>query len=139
LIVTMVGYTVVSWQAGAAPIGLVAAALALSFRITGMAEWMLDAVANLFGTLGQLRQALRTVAQPLAVTEAPGATALRVERGAIGIHDLVHHYGQERGGLAGVSLAIAAGEKVGIVGRSGAGKSTLVNLVLRFFDAESGR
>ena len=41
-------------------------------------------------------------------------------------------------GSIDLSLEIAGGEKVGLVGRSGAGKSTLVNLVLRFFDAESG-
>jgi len=38
-----------------------------------------------------------------------------------------------------LSLNIAPGEKVGLVGRSGAGKSTLVNLLLRFYDLEGGR
>ena len=41
--------------------------------------------------------------------------------------------------IEGLSLDIAAGEKVGLVGRSGAGKSTLVNLLLRFYDLEKGR
>ena len=38
-----------------------------------------------------------------------------------------------------LSLTVRPGEKVGLVGRSGAGKSTLANLLLRFYDLESGR
>lgn len=58
--------------------------------------------------------------------------------GAIRITNVSHHYGTGSGGLDGLSLEIAAGEKVGLVGRSGASKSTLVNLILRFFDPEVG-
>ena len=49
------------------------------------------------------------------------------------------HYGKGKGVIEDLSLTVRPGEKVGIVGRSGAGKSTLVNLLLRFYDLESGR
>ena len=43
-----------------------------------------------------------------------------------------------RGALHGLSLSVAAGETVGIVGASGAGKSTLAKLALRFYDPDRG-
>jgi ATP-binding cassette subfamily B multidrug efflux pump len=139
LTVGLIGYAIVLWQAGTAPLGLIAAAVALSVQITGMAEWLLDAVSNLFGDLGALRQSLDSVGKPLEIVDTPDAAELVVSGGAIALSDVRHHYGKDDGGLEGLSLAIAAGEKVGIVGRSGAGKSTLVNLILRFFEAEAGR
>ena len=138
LIVALVGYAVILWQSGGAPLGLIAASLALSFRITGMAEWMLDAVSSLFAHLGAMRQSLLTVAQPVAIEDASDARPLAIDRGEITFKGVKHHYGKGDGGLDGVSLRIAAGEKIGLVGRSGTGKSTLVNLLLRFFDPEAG-
>jgi len=138
LLVGLIGYGIVLWSSGAAPVGLVAAALALSFRITSMAEWLLDAVSSLFGSVGALRQAIGTIAQPLAIADRPGAGELVVRGGAIRLTSISHHYGKGSGGLDRLSLEIGPGEKVGLVGRSGAGKSTLVNLILRFYEAESG-
>lgn len=53
--------------------------------------------------------------------------------------DIHFHYGKKGGVIAGLSLDIRPGEKIGLVGPSGAGKSTLVNLLLRLYDLESGR
>ena len=139
LLVGLIGYAILLWQAGGAAVGLVAIAVTLSFRITAMAEWLLDAVSSFFNSLGALRQGLKTVAQPLALADRPDAQPLRLAGGAIRFIDITHRYGKEDGGLDGLSLDVAAGEKVGLVGRSGSGKSTLVNLLLRFFDPETGR
>jgi ATP-binding cassette, subfamily B, multidrug efflux pump len=138
LLVGLVGYAIALWQAGDAPLGIIAASLALSYRISGMAEWLLDGVASLFGYVGSARESLKTVAQPLDIADAPDAGELVVKRGAIRLSEVSHHYGRGDGGLDRVSLEIAPGEKVGLVGRSGAGKSTLVNLILRFFETETG-
>jgi ATP-binding cassette, subfamily B, multidrug efflux pump len=139
LTVGLVGYTVVLWQAGNAPIGIVAAALALTFRIHGMAEWMLDAVASLFGYAGATHEALKTVAQPIDIVDSPDAVNLVQVAGAVRFDQVSHHYGKGDGGLDRVSIDIRPGERIGLVGPSGVGKSTLVNLLLRFFDTETGR
>ena len=46
--------------------------------------------------------------------------------------------GRRAAALADVSLTVAAGQSVAIVGRSGSGKSTLVNLLPRFYDVTAG-
>jgi ATP-binding cassette subfamily B protein len=60
-------------------------------------------------------------------------------RGQIELRDVQFRYqGQRQDALAGVSLAIAPGETVALVGQTGAGKSTLVKLIARFYDVSSG-
>ncbi len=138
VIVGFVGYGIWLWSVDAATIGVISAAIALSLRITTMADWILDSIWWLFQRIGSLREALQTIGQPIEIPQDDNAPELKVGKGAIEINQLHHHYGQRYGGLSDVSLAISPGEKVGIVGRSGAGKSTLVNLLLRFFEAEKG-
>ncbi len=60
-------------------------------------------------------------------------------RGQIEFRDVHFSYaGQPEEALAGVSLVVAPGETVALVGQTGAGKSTMVKLVARFYDVTSG-
>jgi ATP-binding cassette subfamily B multidrug efflux pump len=62
-----------------------------------------------------------------------------VSKGEIRFEGIRFGYGRAAGVIDGLTLTVAPGEKIGLIGRSGAGKSTLVNLMLRFFDLEGGR
>ncbi len=64
---------------------------------------------------------------------------LHVARGEIRFEHVGFHYGSASRVINDLTLTIRPGEKIGLVGRSGAGKSTLVNLLLRFYEVESGR
>ena len=59
--------------------------------------------------------------------------------GALEFHDVTFRYPQnEYVSLNGVSIKIAPGEKVGIIGRSGSGKSSLAKLLVGFYQPDSG-
>jgi len=73
------------------------------------------------------------------IIDRPGAKSLTPNGGAISFHDVSFTY-QDGGGqtLSQVTLDVPAGQKIALVGPSGAGKSTIFNLLLRFYDAQSG-
>jgi ATP-binding cassette, subfamily B, bacterial len=64
----------------------------------------------------------------------------RAFREGIAFEDVWFTYpGQDRPALAGVSLAMAPGESLALVGHNGSGKTTLVKLLLRLYDPDRGR
>lgn len=139
LIVAVVGLAIMLWAQGETSAGMVAAASALVLRLNAMTGWIMWAVTGLFREIGVVREGMETIAQPIALVDAPDAKPLQITDTTIEFRNVSHHYGRDSGGVNGLSLTIKAGEKVGLVGRSGAGKSTLVKLLLRFYDAERGQ
>ncbi len=73
------------------------------------------------------------------IADGPDAKPLAFSQGAIRLETVDFSYSEELPALKNVSLDIAAGSKVALVGPSGAGKSTILNLIPRFYDADSGR
>jgi ATP-binding cassette subfamily B multidrug efflux pump len=131
------------WLAGQASAAAVATALPLAWQIANMAGWVSWEVSGIFENIGVVQEGMETIAVPHALTDRLDARELQVRGGTIRFDHVDFSYGGlARGGRAVISdlcLEIAAGERVGVVGRSGAGKSTLVSLLLRFHDVEGGR
>ncbi len=87
--------------------------------------------------LQRIKSLLRT---PTSTPEAASPVPVSRLRGQIELRDVSFTYpGQRQEALAGVSLSVAPGETVALVGQTGAGKSTLVKLIARFYDVSSGR
>jgi ATP-binding cassette, subfamily B, multidrug efflux pump len=139
LIVGASGLAIWLWSLGAVSIGAIAVVTGLVIRIVAMSGWVLFTVAGIFENIGVVQEGLETISRDQEVVDAPNARPLVVRRGEIRFENIRFHYGRKSGIIDDLSLMVAPGEKVGLVGRSGAGKSTLVNLLLRFYDLERGR
>jgi ATP-binding cassette, subfamily B, multidrug efflux pump len=142
LLVGTAGMSVWLWQAGHITPAIVATCLPLVWQIANMAGWVSWEVSGIFENVGVVQEGIQTIAVPHTLVDAPSATELVVPHGDIQFNNVNFSYGQAASGgrtvLQDLNLHIRAGERVGLVGRSGAGKSTLVNLLLRFYDVESG-
>ncbi|TIU50927.1 MAG: ABC transporter ATP-binding protein [Mesorhizobium sp.] len=127
------------WMGQAVTIGAVAVVIGLVLRMWGMSQWIMWEMSGLFENIGTVQDGIASISLPRLVEDRPDAREINVSKGDIRFEDIRFHYGKQKGVIENLSLAVKPGEKVGIVGRSGAGKSTLVNLLLRFYDLESGR
>ncbi|MGB0205889.1 MAG: ABC transporter ATP-binding protein [Neptuniibacter sp.] len=127
------------WLQDSISVGAIAIAIALALRLNGMAHWIMWEISALFENIGTVADGMETLSQPLMIQDKPNAKELQVTDGAIKFDHVGFHYGEDKRVIENLSLMIKPGEKVGIVGRSGAGKSTVVNLLMRFYDVESGQ
>lgn len=145
LVFAIAALSIYLWADSAISVGAIAIAVSLALRLNGMAQWIMWEVSSLFENIGTVADGITTLSQPAQVLDAVDAKPLQVSRGAISFNNVGFNYGKAGSDngkapvLQQLNLEIKPGEKVGLVGRSGAGKSTLVNLLLRFYDVESGK
>ena len=139
LIFSAGGYAILLWHTGEIGPGAVAAVSAMALRVNGMSHWIMWQMASLFENIGTVQDGIATLTRAAKVEDAPDARTLQVSRGEVVFDQVSFNYNGQRQVLDGLSLTVRPGEKIGLVGRSGAGKSTLTNLLLRFYDIDSGQ
>ena len=127
------------WTQSLITVGAIALATGLVIRIVNMSGWIMWVVTGIFENIGMVQDGLRTISQPVSVTDREQAKPLAVASGEVRFEHVDFHYGKKRGIIGDLNLNIKPGEKIGLIGPSGAGKSTLVNLLLRLYDVEGGR
>ena len=135
---SVAGVSIYLWSDSIVTVGAIAIAVSLSLRLSGISHWIMWEISMLFENIGTSVDGMRTLSKPIDIKDKKEASELSLVNGEIHFDSIQFNYDVDKPVLNDFSLHIKPGEKVGVVGRSGAGKSTLVNLLLRFYDLDSG-
>ncbi len=138
--------TLIVWLAGAAVIDgeLSGGEVVLLLAYTLMVASSLASLASLWGNLqraiGASERVFALLDEAPTIRDRDDATPLAAPRGAVDLDAVCFSYPTRPDVpvLTDVTLAVAPGETVALVGRSGAGKSTIAALIQRFWDPDRG-
>jgi len=144
--VAFAGVDVILWQGGLLVLqhGLTEGGFLQFLLYAFIVAAAVGSLASLFGSYQEAVGAAHRVFEMLSTVSAVAEPAdpeplRRPARGAIAFENVTFRYGDELPDvLRGVSLTIAPGEVVALVGPSGAGKTTIASLLPRFWDVTAG-
>lgn len=111
----------------------------LSFWMLGMVWYMSYQLMVFMREIAAIKEALNLIAVGHDIKDQPSAQTLKVTKGEIVFENVTFGYQKNHNIFENLNLTLRSGEKVGLVGFSGSGKSTFVNLLLRFYDIQSGK
>lgn len=111
----------------------------ITLQMLGQIWHLSMTLQGMFRNYGIIDSALQICRRSHHVVDKPEARDLRVYNGAITFENVMFHYKKSTPLFSELSVTIKGGEKVGLVGFSGSGKTSFVNLLLRFYDIQSGK
>ena len=113
-----------------------------TYNLTMRLNYVSSMMQRINRALGDAAEMTRVLDEPRLVADDPDAPELKVTEGAIDFEHLSFAYRDAAAGenvFDDLTLHVAAGQRVGLVGKSGSGKTTLTKLLLRLDDVQGGR
>ena len=95
-------------------------------------------VTELQNSVACARHLFELIDEPLEEPDAEGACELGQVEGKVELDDVTFSYVPGKPILEHVELAAEPGRRIALVGHTGCGKTTLINLLMRFYDVDSG-
>ena len=95
-------------------------------------------VVTIQETLAAAERVFGFLEEPEEAPDELDSKTIEKIRGAVEFHDVCFSYDKKKPIIKNFTASIKPGEQVAIVGPTGAGKTTIINLLMRFYDPDSG-
>jgi len=105
----------------------------------GPLQWMSRVTDHLGRALASAERVFEILDTAPDIRDAKEVVALPRIEGKVEFKDVVFGYEPHKPVLKEVTFDVQPGEMIGLVGQSGAGKSTTINLICRFYEAQTGQ
>jgi ATP-binding cassette subfamily B protein len=139
LIVGMLFLLIYGWQHRWVTLGDFTQIMMQSFYLSGWVWFVSDQIKYFIKNAATVNSALSLIQKPHDIIDAPHALVLEVPRGEVTFDKVHFSYSGNHTVFTDLTVTLAAGKKVGLVGLSGAGKTTFMNLLLRLYDLQGGK
>ena len=123
---------------GRVTLGNVSSFIQYSRRFSGPINEMANIFAEVQSACAAAERVFRLLDEPPEKPDAAGAKTLTDVHGAVTLDHVRFGYTEDRVIIGDLSLDVAPGKMIAIVGPTGAGKTTIINLLMRFYDPQSG-
>lgn len=119
-------------------VGSLSALLSYANQYTKPFNEISGVVTELQNALACASRVFKLIAEPAQTPDDDDARVLEAAEGAVKLQDVAFSYTQDRKLIENLNLQVYPGQRVAIVGPTGCGKTTLINLLMRFYDVNSG-
>ena len=123
---------------GGLSVGQLSAFLSYANQYTKPFNEISGVVTELQNALACAGRVFELIEEPAQSPDAPDARVLENAQGQVSIQNVAFSYRPEQPLIENFHLDVKPGQRVALVGPTGCGKTTVINLLMRFYDADSG-